>query len=51
MRPSRPSSSSTTRWAFPLYVVYPKGGGDGRKLSTVLTYDSVEKALEAAAHP
>jgi thiol:disulfide interchange protein DsbD len=35
----------------PLYVVYPKGGGDGRKLSTVLTYDSVEKALEAAAHP
>ncbi|NID16050.1 protein-disulfide reductase DsbD family protein [Luteibacter yeojuensis] len=35
----------------PLYVVYPKGGGEGTKLSTVLTYDSVEKALEAAAHP
>ncbi|SEO45379.1 thiol:disulfide interchange protein DsbD [Luteibacter sp. UNC138MFCol5.1] len=35
----------------PLYVVYPKNGGDGRKLSTVLTYDGVEKALEAAAHP
>ncbi|URX64303.1 protein-disulfide reductase DsbD [Luteibacter anthropi] len=34
----------------PLYVVYPKGG-DGHKLSTVLTYDTVEKALEAAAHP
>ncbi|HXP01713.1 MAG TPA: protein-disulfide reductase DsbD [Luteibacter sp.] len=35
----------------PLYVVYPKGGGDGRKLSTVLTYDSVQQALEAAANP
>jgi thiol:disulfide interchange protein DsbD len=35
----------------PLYVVYPKGGGEGTKLSTVLTYDRVEKALEAAAHP
>ncbi|TCV96038.1 thiol:disulfide interchange protein DsbD [Luteibacter rhizovicinus] len=34
----------------PLYVVYPKGGGEGRKLSTVLTYDKVETALEAAAH-
>jgi thiol:disulfide interchange protein DsbD len=35
----------------PLYVVYPKGGGDGHKLSTVLTYDSVKQALEAAAAP
>ena len=35
----------------PLYVVYPKGGGDGRKLSTVLTYDRVEAALQAAAGP
>jgi thiol:disulfide interchange protein DsbD len=35
----------------PLYVVYPKGGGDGHKLSTVLTYDSVQQALEAAAAP
>ena len=35
----------------PLYVVYPKGGGDGHKLSTVLTPDSIKQALEAAAHP
>jgi thiol:disulfide interchange protein DsbD len=35
----------------PLYVVYPTGGGDGRKLSTVLTYDTVQVALEAAAKP
>jgi thiol:disulfide interchange protein len=35
----------------PLYVVYPKGGGDGHKLSTVLTYDTVQQALEAAASP
>jgi len=35
----------------PLYVVYPKHGGDGRKLSTVLTYDTVAQALEAAARP
>ena len=35
----------------PLYVVYPKGGGDGHKLSTVLTYDTVKQALEAAASP
>lgn len=35
----------------PLYVVYPKGGGDGHKLSTVLTYDGVQQALEAAASP
>ncbi|KJV37359.1 protein-disulfide reductase DsbD family protein [Luteibacter yeojuensis] len=33
----------------PLYVVYPKGGGDGKKLSTVLTQDNVRQALEAAA--
>jgi thiol:disulfide interchange protein len=32
----------------PLYVVYPKGGGDGRKLSTVLTYDTVREALDHA---
>jgi thiol:disulfide interchange protein DsbD len=35
----------------PLYVVYPKGGGDGHKLSTVLTYDTVQQALEAATAP
>jgi thiol:disulfide interchange protein DsbD len=35
----------------PLYVVYPKGGGDGRKLSTVLTYDTVAGALDTASHP
>jgi thiol:disulfide interchange protein DsbD len=35
----------------PLYVVYPKGGGEGRKLSTVLTYDTVAGALDTAAHP
>jgi thiol:disulfide interchange protein DsbD len=34
----------------PLYVVYPKGG-DGHKLSTVLTYDIVQQALEANASP
>jgi thiol:disulfide interchange protein DsbD len=33
----------------PLYVVYPKGGGDGKKLSTVLTYDGVAKALDTAS--
>ncbi|QWT19032.1 protein-disulfide reductase DsbD [Bacillus sp. NP157] len=33
----------------PLYVVYPKGGGDGHKLSTVLTQDNVRQALETAA--
>jgi thiol:disulfide interchange protein DsbD len=33
----------------PLYVVYPKGGGEGKKLSTVLTYDTVAKALAAAS--
>jgi thiol:disulfide interchange protein DsbD len=35
----------------PLYVVYPKGGGQGHKLSTVLTYDTVQQALEAATAP
>lgn len=35
----------------PLYVVYGKGGGEGTKLSTVLTYDKVSTALEAATRP
>ncbi len=34
----------------PLYVVFPKHGGPGRQLSTVLTAALVEKALTAAAH-
>jgi thiol:disulfide interchange protein len=33
----------------PLYVVYPANGGDGRKLSTVLTQDLVATALQDAA--
>ena len=33
----------------PLYVVFPKGGGAGRQLSTVLTASMVEQALTAAA--
>lgn len=33
----------------PLYVVYPKGGGEGHKLSTVLTQDSVKQALDTAS--
>ena len=33
----------------PLYVVFPKHGGPGRQLSTVLTASLVEKALTAAA--
>ena len=33
----------------PLYVVFPKHGGPGRQLSTVLTAALVEKALTAAA--
>ena len=33
----------------PLYVVFPKHGGPGRQLSTVLTLSLVEKALTAAA--
>ncbi len=34
----------------PLYVVFPKHNGPGRRLSTVLTASLVEKALTAAAH-
>ncbi|MEZ5484074.1 MAG: protein-disulfide reductase DsbD [Lysobacteraceae bacterium] len=33
----------------PLYVVYPRGGGDGVKLPTVLTVDIVTDALANAA--
>jgi len=33
----------------PLYVVFPKDGGPGRQLSTVLTSSLVEQALTAAA--
>ena len=33
----------------PLYVVFPKSGGAGRQLSTVLTSSMVEQALTAAA--
>ena len=33
----------------PLYVVYPRGGGEGRVLPTVLTPDLVRDALAAAA--
>jgi len=33
----------------PLYVVFPKGGNDGRKLPTVLTFSLVEQALSEAA--
>ena len=33
----------------PLYVVFPKGGGEGRQLPTVLTTAMVTQALEAAA--
>jgi thiol:disulfide interchange protein DsbD len=33
----------------PLYVVFPKGGGAGRQLPTVLTSALVERALEEAA--
>jgi thiol:disulfide interchange protein DsbD len=33
----------------PLYVVFPKDGGAGRKLPTVLTYALVEQALTEAA--
>ena len=34
----------------PLYVVFPRGGGEGRKLPTVLTSGLVEQALTEAAH-
>ncbi|WP_199100972.1 protein-disulfide reductase DsbD [Dyella sp. ASV21] len=33
----------------PLYVVFPRDGGDGRKLPTVLTRSLVEEALNQAA--
>jgi thiol:disulfide interchange protein len=33
----------------PLYVIYPRGGGEGRVLPTVLTPSIVEKALADAA--
>ncbi|MEO5830950.1 MAG: thioredoxin family protein, partial [Rhodanobacter sp.] len=33
----------------PLYVVFPKNGGPGRQLSTVLTRSMVEQALTEAA--
>lgn len=33
----------------PLYVVFPKDGGAGRKLPTVLTFSLVEQALNEAA--
>ena len=33
----------------PLYVVFPKGGGEGRQLPTVLTSALVERALDEAA--
>ena len=33
----------------PLYVVFPKNGGEGRKLPTVLTSSLVDEALTAAA--
>lgn len=33
----------------PLYVVFPRGGGEGRKLPTVLTSGLVEQALTEAA--
>ncbi|HEX7732053.1 MAG TPA: thioredoxin family protein, partial [Rhodanobacter sp.] len=33
----------------PLYVVFPKGGGAGRQLPTVLTSALVKRALEEAA--
>jgi thiol:disulfide interchange protein DsbD len=33
----------------PLYVVFPRDGGPGRQLSTVLTASMVEQALTDAA--
>jgi thiol:disulfide interchange protein len=36
-------------YGVPLYVVYPRGGGEGRKLPTVLTPALVEEALAKAA--
>ncbi|MCP1373176.1 protein-disulfide reductase DsbD family protein [Dyella lutea] len=34
----------------PLYVVFPKGGGEGKALPTVLTAGIVEQALTEASH-
>ncbi len=34
----------------PLYVVFPKGGGEGKVLPTVLTTGIVERALTEASH-
>jgi thiol:disulfide interchange protein len=36
-------------YGVPLYVVYPRGGGEGTKLPTVLTSALVEEALAKAA--
>jgi thiol:disulfide interchange protein DsbD len=33
----------------PLYVVYPRGGGEGAVLPTVLTPELVRRALQRAA--
>jgi thiol:disulfide interchange protein DsbD len=33
----------------PLYVVYPRGGGEGEVLPTVLTPELVRRALQRAA--
>jgi thiol:disulfide interchange protein DsbD len=33
----------------PLYVVFPRGGGEGRTLPLVLTVDKVRAALREAA--
>jgi thiol:disulfide interchange protein DsbD len=35
----------------PLYVVFPRGGGEGRTLPMVLTVDSVREALAHASEP
>ena len=35
----------------PLYVVYPAGGGPGRKLPQLLSQAIMEKALDPAAKP
>ncbi len=45
-------SAFLKRWhspGVPVYVVFPKNGGPGRKLPTVLTMDTVRSALEKAA--
>ena len=33
----------------PLYVMYPRAGGEGEVLPTVLTHDTVRQAFERAA--